>query len=274
MIYRKRGRVARYEHGFVIRSVEAGEAVDDGPVFRAYPSPAPPAPLPALRGEGDDVLRRIESLVAAPLAIERLIVSEGVAEHECGDVRWTEETQRVHVAIAHRELRAIVDLADFDLGDVRRAIDALSRVSEERPAPARVRLAPNVAAALLPSLVGTNVVELWQSSAEHDGKGLPVIEQRLTSAPWPNWYRPSYRTRPVRMPLHLRAVAASDDIDSSAPEAVALLAPVAGNVLHVLCVDGDVVFPTTIAVERVLAARPADRWYPYAGGSFGAEMLV
>jgi len=103
---------------------------------------------------------------------------------------------------------------------------------------------------------------------------LPVIEQRLTSAPWPNWYRPSYRTRPVRMPLHLRAVAASDDIDSSAPEAVALLAPVAGNVLHVLCVDGDVVFPTTIAVERVLAARPADRWYPYAGGSFGAEMLV
>jgi len=137
-----------------------------------------------------------------------------------------------------------------------------------------VRLAPNVAAALLPSLVGTNVVELWQSAAGHDGKGLPVIDQKLTAGPWPNWFRPSYRTRPVRMPLHLRAVAASDNIDNSVPEAIALLAPVAGNVLHVLCVDGDAVFPTTVAVERVLAARPSDRWYPYGAGSFGAEMLV
>lgn len=273
-VYRKRGRVTRYEHGYVIRSVEAGEAVDDGFVFRAYPGASPLDPLPASRSEGDEVVRRIESLVAAPLVIERLIVSEGLAEHECGEIRWTEETKRVHVAIAHGELRVIVDLADFDLQDVRRAIDALARVTDERDAPARVRLAPNVAAALLPSLIGTNVVELWQSAAEHDGKGLPVIEQRLTSAPWPNWYRPSYRTRPVRMPLHLRAVAPSDNIDRSAPEAVALLAPVAGNVLRVLCVDGNVVFRATIAVERVLAVRPVDRWYPYGGGSFGAEMLV
>ena len=275
-VYRKRGRVVRYEHGHVIRSIESGEAVDDGRLFRAYPSPSPAfgtlSPLP--RGEGDEVVAEIESLVQTPLAIERLIVSEGVAEHECGDIRWTEETKRVHVAIAHRELRVIVDLADFDLADVRHAIDALSRVTAERPAPSRARLAPNVAAALLPSLVGTKVVELWQSSAEHDGKGLPVIEQRLTSAPWPNWFRPSYRARPVRMPLHLRAVASSDDIDVNAPEAVALLAPVAGNVMHLLCVDGDDVFPATIAVERVLALRATNRWYPYGGGSFGAEMLV
>jgi hypothetical protein len=246
--------------------------VDDGHVFRAYPSPSSLAPLPAGRGEGDGVVARIAELVAPPLAIERLIVTEGYAEHECNDIRWSESTKRVHVSIAHRGLRVIVDLADFDLADVHRAVDALARAGDERPKPERVRLAPNLAAALLPSLVGTKVVELWQSAAEHDGNGLPVLEQRLMTAPWPNWFRPSYRTRPVRMPLHLRAVG-SEEI-AEAPEAVALLAPVAGNVLHVLCVDGNEVFPTTIAVERVLAARPTNRWYPYGAGSFGAEMLV
>lgn len=268
MIYRKRGSVVRWEHGFVVRSVESGEAVDDGLVFRSRPSPL--APLPALRGEGDEVVARI----AAMGDVERLIVSEGIAEHECDGIRWSEQTRRVHVAFKRGQMRVLVDLADFDLADAQRAADALARVRGERARPERVRLAPNVAAALLPSLAGTDVVELWQSAAEHDGKGLPVIEQRLTNPPWPNWWRPSYRIRPVRMPLHLRAVGRDDNINYSAPEAVALLAPVAGNVLHVICVDGDDAFATTIAVERVLAVKPAGRWYPYAAGSFGAEMLV
>jgi hypothetical protein len=271
-VYRKRGRVVRYEHGHVIRSVESGEAFDDGHVFRCGPSPAPP--LPDFRSEGAEVVARIESMILPPLEIERLIVTEGIAEHECGDIRWTEETKRIHLAVKHCAIRVIVDLADFDLSDLSRAIDALSRAVDERPAPEHVRLAPNVAAALLPSLAGTNAVELWQSAAEHDGKGLPVIEQQLIAPPWPNWFRPSYRTRPVRTPLHLRAAATGDNINYSAPEAVALLAPVAGNVLHVLCVDGGVVFPATIAVGRVLAVGPAKRWYPYGAGSFGAEMLV
>jgi hypothetical protein len=267
-MYRKRGSVVRYEHGFVVRSVESGEAFDDGQVFRCAPNPAPP--LTVERSEGNEIVERISAMGE----IERLIVSEGIAEHECDGIRWSEETKRVHVAIKRGSLRVIVDLADFELTDVQRAADALARAGDERARPERVRLAPNVAAALLPSLVGTDVVELWQSAAEHDGKGLPVLEQRLTDPPWPNWWRPSYRTRPIRMPLHLRAVAPSDNINYSAPEAVALLVPVAGNVLHVLCVDGGDVFPTTIAVERVLAVRNTNRWYPYGAGSFGAEMLV
>lgn len=268
MIYRKRGSVVRWEHGFVVRAVESGEAVEEGNVFRASPSPV--AALPAPRGEGDEVVARISAMGD----VERLIVSEGIAEHECDGVRWTEQTRRVHVAFRHRHLRVLVDLADFDLDDAQRAADALARVRGERARPERVRLAPNVAAALLPSLAGTDVVELWQSAAEHDGKGLPVVEQRLTNAPWPNWWRPSYRSRPVRMPLHLRAISPDHNINYSVPEAVALLAPVAGNVLQVICVDGDDAFTTTIAVERVLAVKPTPRWYPYAAGSFGAEMLV
>jgi len=271
-VYRKRGRVIRYEHGHVIRSVESGEAVDDGRVFRAMPIALPT--LPEFVSEGATIVREIEAMVAAPLEIERLIVVEGVSEHECGDVRWSENTKRVHVSVAHRALRVIVDLADFDLADLRHAVDALARAGAERDAPKRVRLAQNVSAALLPSVVGTNVVDVWQSAADHDGKGLPVEEQRLTNPPWPNWFRPSYRIAPVRMPLHLRAVASSEDIDAELPEAVALLSPVAGNVLHVLCSDGGLVYPTTVTVERVLAAKSATRWYPYGAGSFGAELLV
>jgi hypothetical protein len=260
VIYRKRGTVIRYENGFIVRSTEAGEAIDDG-TFRCAPIDA--EPLALANSEVADIARRIEAIAD----VERLIVSEGIAEHECDGIRWTEQTKRVHVAFKRGAMRAIVDLADFELDDVQRAADVLARASDERERPERVRLAPNIGAALLPSLIGT--IELWQSAAEHDGKGLPVIEQKLTNPPWPNWWRPSYRTRPVRMPLHIRALDGGEMHD--APRAVALLAPVAGNVLHVLLEDG---VATTIAVEQVLAVRNTNRWYPYAAGSFGAELLV
>jgi len=260
VIYRKRGTVVRWENGFIVRSTEAGEAIDNGE-FRCAPIDAEPLTLP--HSEVEDVARRISAMGE----VERLIVSEGIAEHECDGVRWTEQTKRVHVSFVRDALRAIVDLADFDLDDVQRAADALARATHERECPARVRLAPNIGAALLPSLIGT--IELWQSRADRDGKGLPVVEQKLTAPPWPNWWRPSYRTRPVRMPLHIRAAGHGEM--ENAPRAVALLAPVAGNVLRVLSEDGDVM---RVAVHEVFAVRNTGRWYPYAAGSFGAELLI
>lgn len=259
MIYRKRGSVVRYENGFIVRSSEAGEAIDNGE-FRCAPIEAEPLAFPTTEVEA--IARRITAMGN----VERLIVSEGIAEHECDGIRWTEQTKRVHVSFTRGALRVLVDLADFELDDVQRAADALAQSGRDVRSP-RVRLAPNLGAALLPSLIGK--IELWQSKADHDGKGLPVLEQKLTGPPWPNWWRPSYRTRPVRMPLNLRAVDSGEMED--APRAVALLAPVAGNVLHVLSDTGDAM---TIAVETVLAVRTTNRWYPYAGGSFGAELLV
>jgi len=275
VIYRKRGHVVRYEHGHVVRCVESGEAVEDGSVFWSRPSPSPLAPLPALRGEGDDVVAAIEAMVRGPLFIERMIVSEGYAQHECDDICWSETTRRVHVAIAHREraLRVIIDLADFVLDDVTRAVEALLLAGAEREAPPRIRLAANVGAALLPSLIGTDVVDIWQSAADHDGNGQRVLEQRIATPPWPNVFRPSYRFRPVRMPLHLRASARSNEIDRELPLAVALTAPVAGNVLHALCVSEGAVYPASFAIERVEAVNVTPRWYPYAAGAFGAEMM-
>jgi hypothetical protein len=144
----------------------------------------------------------------------------------------------------------------------------------EREAPARLRLAPNVTAALLPSLVGLAPpnVRLVQTAGGVDGYGHPILE--TVGDPWPNWYRPSYRVRPVRMPLNLRLECAVTAIDRDRPVAVALLAPVGGLVLRVLVVDGERVYPATVRITRIDAVAAEREWYPYAGGSFGAELML
>ena len=148
--------------------------------------------------------RAIEALVEPPLILERLIVSEGSAEHDCNGAKWSENTRRVHVAIARPPIRAIVDLAGFSLEVVERVVGALRRAGSEREAPRHVRLAPHVGAALLPSLVGAE--DLEQAAAAHDGKGRPIERRRVSKSQPPIWFRPSYRARPVRAWFHLRAI--------------------------------------------------------------------
>src|SRR5207248_207267 len=63
-----------------------------------------------------------------------------------------------------------------------------------------------------------------QSAAPHDGKGEAILEQLAVHEP-PNSFRPSYRIRPRRAWFHLR-VAPFGVVESDAPAAVALLAPV------------------------------------------------
>ncbi len=263
-IYRKRGRVVRYDHGQLVRVDEAGEAIESPELFTASPL-AEPMTLPEVdAGDVVATAQAIESLVAP----ERLLVSEGIAEHEIGDLHWSERTRRVHLSITRRRERAMIDLASFELDDVRRIAGALESMSDERASPPRMRLAPAVTAALLPSLIGT--IDIVQTAAPFDGKGHPIEEH---GAPWLNWYRPSYRVRPTRMPFHLRATPFGE-IDRDEVEAIALLAPVDQMSLRVLCVDGHDVFPTVIAVTSVLAVGEPRGWYPYGADSFGAEMIV
>ena len=63
-------------------------------------------------------------------------------------------------------------------------------------------------------------------------------------------------------------------IENDLPEAVALLAPVSRRELRVLCIDGRAVFPTTLPLRPILAARPTATWYPYGAGAFGAELML
>jgi len=251
--YRKWGRVVRWENGVVVRVDEAGEAREEDGVFIAEPieHSVPLSDEPTLPPE---VLR------FAHADMERLIVSEGVAVHECDGIRWSERTRRVHVSLARAPLRATLDLADFDLDLVRRIDlrDVRSRAFD------RIRLAPHVFASFLPSLIGK--IDLEQMPAPHDGRGLPVERRTVAGAP-PNVFRPSYRVRPVPAWFNLRAVPFGA-IDRDAPEAIARLDD------GLLVIDEGRTFRAPLDDIGIKAVGEAERWYPYGAGSFGAEALV
>lgn len=267
--YRKWGRVVRYENGVTVRVEEAGEASEKNGVFVAQPAQTRVSVPPA---------REVDSYVAQtllsvrPSVIERLIISAGTAQHEMNGASWTEESQRIHLSLINPPLRVLIDLASFDFAVIQMIVAALARAGDEQQAPSRIRLAPNVSAALLPSLIGELAME--QAGGGFDGKGQPIETRAVTSGPPPNWYRPGYAVRPVRAWLNLRALPFGG-IDASAPVALALLAPVDGTTLRVLCIDGDDVFPATVDASHIAAvSRDEPTWYPYAAGSFGAEMML
>jgi hypothetical protein len=272
-VYRKFGRAVRYENGTTIRVDEAGEAIEDAQTFACRPI-ARSVQLPEIDGTAiEKTVSQIQSIVRAPLAIERLIVSEGVAEHEFEGRRWRDATRRIHLAMTFRQLRALIDLGDFVLDDVRLIATALSRAEDRIHTESQMRLAPNVSAALLPALINIAPpnIQLMQTAGGVDGKGLPIGK---STGRWPNWYRPSYRGRPIRAPFSLRATCDVKDIDEDLPRAIALLAPVERLTLHVLCVHRDAVFPATVRIARIDAISDATRWYPYGAGSFGAELML
>ena len=276
MIYRKRGSVARWENGTLVRVEESGVAHERGELFECHPEASGGVPH-VDESLVIEVARAIREL-ARDVTIERLIVIDGAAEHEYGDEFWTEQTQRIHLSFVRARTRALLDLASFDLQDVERVAVTLARTDGiEREAPPRLRLAPNVTAALLPSLVALAPPNVWlvQTAGGVDGYGDPVIE---SAGPWPNAYRPSYRVRPVRMPLRLRIECAVTQLDGEGPTAVAITAPVsiedARLVARVLVDDGDRVFPSIVRIARIDAVSARTALYPYGGGSFGAEMML
>ena len=277
------GRGGGDEDGTIGPSDDAGEATENARAVTCRPI-GKSVELPTMDSRRiDDTVRAIHSIVQEPLVIERLIVSEGIAEHQFGDRRWRETTRRVHVAITCRSMRALIDLGDFELADVRLVAGALSRAvrAEARTlteatthTEARIRLAPNVSAALLPALIGVAPpnIRLMQSAGGFAGKGAPIETCDIASAP--NWDRPSYRVRPVRAPFSLRASCDVNQIDEDLPRAIALLAPIERLTMSVLCVRDTDVFPATVRVARIDAVSTAVRWYPYGAGSFGAEMML
>ncbi|HYC60780.1 MAG TPA: hypothetical protein VEK79_14555 [Thermoanaerobaculia bacterium] len=279
MIYSKRGSVVRWENGALVRVKESGVAHERGELFECHPDlerrALSPSDVDASRLV--EVVRAVREL-AREVTIERLIVIEGTAEHEYGDHQWSDHTQRIHLSLIRARKRALLDLASFDLRDVEKVAAALARTDGvEREAPRRLRLAPNVTAALLPSLVAIAPpnVRLVQTAGGVDGYGAPVIE---SAGPWPNAYRPSYRVRPVRMPLRLRIECDVTDIERDRPTAIALTAPIsmmdAQLLARVLIDDGQRVFPSTVRIARIDAVSAPAALYPYGGGSFGAEMML
>ena len=270
--YRKRGSIARYENGVVVLAREEGEAFVDGDRFRCAPWEAEPLPEidPA---DVMAVVRRVETAVRPPLTIERLIVIDGKAEHQTDRETWSDVSRRVHLSVAHGAHRVLVDEGgfDFEIDDV---LDALARIGPERACPPRIRLAPRVMAALVPSVLATLPpnLEIEQQPGGLDGLGSPIA--RSAGPEWPNSWRPSYRVRPRRLPMNVAVRCAVTEIADELPGALALLAPVHGLTLRILCVDGAAVFPTTARAVRVDAVAPPARWYPFEAGVWGGDAEI
>ena len=223
------------------------------------PLAAPPASLSRLAGEGGP--ERSEG-PGEGVAIERIVLSEGIAIHETNGVTWTERTRRMHISMVSGPFRMLIDQADFDLDAA--LFDLFARIEGRREPPPHMTLAPRVSASILHSLT----IDMAQRAGEHpDGKGQPVETRAVEGEP-PNWYRPSYRVRPLRAWLNVMALPFGK-LDDCAPRAVARLG---GD--DVLCVDGDHVFATALRPGRIVAAGGGAEWYPFGAGVWGADMLL
>ncbi|MFZ2492204.1 MAG: hypothetical protein WA208_12045 [Thermoanaerobaculia bacterium] len=275
-LYRKRGRVSRVENGTLLDIAERGVAWERDGVFFCKPEAGAHLP-PVSPDRVLSVVDEIRSVSQGRADIERLIVSEGRAEHSVDERSWRESSERIHLALTRASLRVLVDLGSFELDDVRVAVDALARAEvRERTAPDRLRLAAGVSAALLPNLAAElrEDVQLLQSAGGVDGFGMAIEERDTAERPWSNWFRPSYRTRPVQLPLNVRAAVAASEIDPSLPLAVALLEPPRGLTVRALVDDGTAVYPAALRLTKIRAAAVGTRWYPFGAGSFGAEMML
>ena len=266
MIYRKQGSVARWENGTLIRVTECGIAIEDGEYFECRPESTSHRVVDSSR-----VLETARAL--REVQFERLIITHGIADHECEGKTWREETDRVHASLVHGKLRALVDSTTRRLDDFFTIANALRRAEAKERDIAHVRLEPNVTAALLPHLAGRTPsnVRLLQTAGGVDGYGNPIVE---AEDDWPNAYRPSYRVRPVRMPHNLRLECDNTTIDGDAPRAIALLAPVTDLTIRVLVIDRQRVYPATVTLAKIRAVSGERIWYPHAAGSFGAAMML
>jgi hypothetical protein len=278
--YRKQGRVVRWENGTVVRVTESGVAVEEGELFRCWPDRTDRTDRTDETETSDQSYLSYSSYLSYQIAqatanvtVERLLLTHGHAHHQYGDRSWSDETRRLHLSLVKGTMRVLIDQADFDITGITRIATALGRAEAERDAPPRLRLAPNVTAALLPALVGVAPpnVKITQTAGGIDGNGNDIVEADTN---WPNWYRPSYRVRPVKAPLNLRIECGVTAIEEDRPIAIALLAPVHGTILRVLVEDRDRVYPATVRVTRIDAVAAGRRFYPYGAGSFGAEMML
>ena len=271
-VYRKRGTSIRFENGTIIRVRESGEAIEDGTLFRCAPIAGSNTP----HVDGTAVTQAVRHLrdAAGGLEVERLILTDGRVEHECDGRSWSEDHRRLHVSLVRDRHRLLVDEAGFDPADFADLALHMTRIGPERAAPVRVRLAPRVTAALIRPLMATLPpnVEVEQRVGNIDGKGHPVAEAR--GAPWPNWYRPSYRVRPVKLPIDVVLRCSVTEVEQDLPVAVALLAPPAGLVLRALVVENHAVYPATLRIVRIDAVSNVVRWFPYGAGVWAGEAEV
>jgi hypothetical protein len=308
--YAKSGRTFRIEidarQKTAFRIEESGIAVLEKQHFRCFPAEDTAEISPPPHEELEAVVESVQLMVRGPLTIERLVAISGLSAHEfrAGQEhnRWNETAARLHVSVAHRGkgLRLLLDIGsskppDLDFSEFSEPLEALNAIAPALK-PTRcstLRLRPAVAAALWPALMENQpagqALDFVQKTSEimpFDGKGRHVVEGSLSrfrrSAEWPNFFRPSYRVRPLRAPLGIDLHLPHKSTANEVFDALALLAPCRTSDdsirADLLCRDpqGRSFAATAVMKSETWKAAIAGtgeqaRWYPFSGGSFGRE---
>ena len=311
--YFKTGRSLRIERTAAVRSAielhETGFALEEDELFSCGPVSAAGDLIDNPQADhAADLETSIGSVFPANVGIERLVLVAGSTTHSIQSspegnpsATWRELFVRLHLSMTNRarRIRTVIDLggssaSQIDLADIRRIVSAVGDYSGERrslPPGAILEIAPHITAALLahPTLPAAPPVTIHQSPHDQfrfDGYGKPIEEVVIdSSALAPNFFRPSYRARPVRGWFHvdLRYENESEQTaDFSAEAVIGPLGPERGRiVLALLCRDSDgSVFATQLELpadawtSSITFASSERRWFPYAAGTWGRSLRI
>lgn len=260
-------------------------------------------------GGATDVARSLAALAGGRVAIERLTVASGVAEHTLVDgetnTTWSEEIARAHVSLVNREasLRVGVDIgavraAELPLHVAIETASALRLVAAGHlPSVGSVELSPAVAAALWrflaghPALVEGSRLRLTQSAHPTwslDGIGKEIQQREISAGSPSSLFRPSYRIAPVPAWFHVSAALKGPRRSRSRRKppmrAIALVRPfrltrtsVSARVLVAmetasLVVELDI--PREELASTVVRMSGDAIWFPFEGGAFGRDTLL
>lgn len=294
-VYRKAGETLRAEKsrgGLVFLSIsEHGVAKEEGRRFVCRPTEETTAVKAPNSDELHELVRRLDSL-----EVERMTVLSGRAAHhfQAGSIehQWSETFARLHLSIidSSARLRVTIDLGgaamdEIDLAVVDEVADVFRQLTRIESTDGAVLLQPQVAAALWPVLVmEPGALPLEQTTHpkfRRDGDGEEIERVGITSPPWPNRYRPSYRSRPVPMPFHIRPRARGERSGAEI-EALGLIEPfhlVRGRIkASLLCRQSGRSFPAQFSlpleqfIRRIRFVGDQRQWFPYAAGSYGGEV--
>jgi hypothetical protein len=302
---------------------EGGEAWEEEGVFSCRPIPfrgetAAAVDLPARLFDLLDEL-------SVAIERATLVVGVSLHRHEEADeeTSWREETARLHLALANRSsrVRGAVDRggvtgSDRWLEEIRRIAGTLERAGP-RPVITRgqILLDPAITAAILSAIVLSGgplptdpaliqiprererdgrgrlveVRAIGGAGSQFAGAGAASQQEGLTETaairPWPS-YRPSYRSRPVRLPFGVDlARETADAVAAVEAKGVALCGEIEitrrSVRLPLLVEDGggrvgeSIVELRREQLDHAIVAVGRERtWYPFLGGVWGRSLLI
>ncbi|MEO8217884.1 MAG: hypothetical protein ABI718_12455 [Acidobacteriota bacterium] len=311
--YLKHGRSFRSESASggpaTIELSEHGFALEDDGLFSCGSLESDSAIVEPDRSAAVAIAAAVSAPLPPNVLVERRVVVSGSAQHAiesdepiCQSRTWTENFVRVHLSLMNRRhrLRSMIDLgagapSQIPLEHVPRIARAMADWNGEHrstPGGVSVTLPPDISAALLvhlavfPSLrSGLGLTQSNHNVFRFDGYGTLIEEHPLSDDFPPNFFRPSFRSRPTRVWFHIDTVAENSNLGAWDYRAEALLGPIrSGNgriALGLLCRALDeAVFAVEIDLDadgwlRAISGTSSERtWFPFAAGSWGRTLLV